>query len=150
MSRGMVWTRRLEAQEGRLATAFEGWPVRAWVRYTPAMKGSSSVSTRFEPRRAHRFPTAFTVSFFNQGYVGQGTVTDLSLTGCGVVGNQVVRCGETLCFHATGPGEAPLLAGSCVIVRWVLGQEFGAEIVRAQPKVQRRLRDWVKLMAMKR
>lgn len=48
------------------------------------------------------------------------------------------------------PVTPHLLAGSCVVVRWVLGREFGAEIVQAQPKAHRRLREWVRLMAAKR
>jgi hypothetical protein len=118
--------------------------------YTPAMLPRSTLPARFVPRRTHRFPANLPLCFFNEAYVGQGRVTDLSLKGCAVVGNQIVKRGDTLTFHAPYAGDAPLLAGSCAVVRWVLGHEFGAEIVQAQPKAQRRLREWVKLMATKR
>lgn len=108
------------------------------------------IPSRFAPRRVHRFPASFTVCFFTQDYVGKGMVTDLSLNGCAVVGNQAVKCGDTLTLHPPESGDAPLLAGSCAVVRWVLGHEFGAEIVQAQPNDQRRLREWVKLMAARR
>lgn len=106
--------------------------------------------SRFAPRRVHRFPAGLSVTYFNLKYVGKGKVTDLSLTGCAVVGNQVVKRGDTLHFHPTAPGDAPPLAGSCAVVRWVLGREFGAEIVQANPKAQRRIREWVRLMAAQR
>lgn len=111
----------------------------------------STLTARFVPRRAHRFAASLPVCFFSEGYTGQGTVTDLSLKGCAVVGNQAVRCGDTLTLHPPEFGEAPLLAGSYAVVRWVLGHEFGAEFVQSQPKkTQRRLREWVKLMAARR
>jgi hypothetical protein len=90
------------------------------------------------------------VCFFSEGYVGQGTVTDLSLKGCAVSGNQIVKRGETLYFQSAGAGDTPLLTGSYVVVRWVLGHEFRAEIVQASSAAQRRLREWVRLMAVKR
>lgn len=75
--------------------------------------------------------------------IGEGTVVDLSQTGCGIQGNQQVEQGMrlTLCLHLSSANQ-PLRINE-VQVMWIDGERFGVKSLDVAVHEQERLQDFV-------
>jgi hypothetical protein len=80
----------------------------------------------FSIRPSRRFPVCCPVTYQCGHFEGQGTVWNISLTGWRFSGNLPLRVGEVCSLTVILPTQETLyvVAG---IVRWVRGQEYGAE-----------------------
>ena len=97
----------------------------------------------FSIRPYQRFPVQCPVTYNAGSFQGQGTIWNLSCTGCRLSGNLPMRPGETLSLMVTLPNE------QCIeilqaIVRWSRGEEFAVETVMVEPHTHPRFQHYVK------
>lgn len=94
-------------------------------------------------RRLERVPIQFSLTYSGmyegQMFIGNGVVTNLSETGIGVCGHQLVYEGMELALMIDIPAvEDPVcVAQSCV--SWANGRRFGVEVLMPDPAVQQAL-----------
>lgn len=104
-------------------------------------------SLAFVPRQHHRFAARLPVHYLHARYVGKGTITNVSFRGWRVVGHEAVDIGDLLTFRVPiGPSDAPGIDVQAR-VRWARGDAFGVELYGRQPRLEHRLRNWVRAMA---
>ena len=98
-----------------------------------------------DQRHHPRFPVHFRSSFSSVNRVGgDGTVIDLSMRGCGIVGSTVVHPGTTMELRIhTSATDAPLVIQQGV-VRWCRDGRIGLEFISLQPEEWARLQSIVK------
>lgn len=98
-----------------------------------------------DQRHYPRFPVHFRSSFSSVNRVGgDGTIVDLSLRGCGIVGSTVVHPGTTMELRIhTSATDAPLIIQQGV-VRWCRDGRIGLEFISIQPEEWTRLQSIVK------
>lgn len=82
---------------------------------------------RFVMRKNQRFRASVPVLYRGKGFVGEGMVKDLSLSGWQIRGNEPVTVGIPLALRVFLPGEPEPLKIDQAIVQWVKGLEFGVE-----------------------
>lgn len=93
-----------------------------------------------KPRKAQRFRLRFRI-FFSGGTVeGEGTVTDISKTGCKVECDTEVQPGIDLELHVFLPDHNWPMKVEQATVRWVRGRTFGLEFTNLRPTERERLR----------
>ena len=92
-----------------------------------------------EDRRSSRSLIHCPIIFLGERLVGKGTVTDLSLSGCGVRTTTVLREGTSLSLSVTTPDEQDPIAINLATVRWALGGRFGLEFIRMEAEQRERL-----------
>lgn len=81
-------------------------------------------------RSTDRFPVTFPVIFGGAPFVGEGTLTDLSASGCAIVCDRTVLSGSYVRLNVLMPDRSPSLAIDLGKIRWVRGQVFGVEFIR--------------------
>lgn len=103
-----------------------------------------------DSRSYHRYPVAYPVIFGGAPFVGEGTVSDLSLTGCSVVCKEVVLTDSYVKLSVILPDPTLSLFIELGKVRWVRGHAFGVEFIRL-PTISRDRLDrvvWEQLTAL--
>jgi hypothetical protein len=71
--------------------------------------------------------------------VGEGTISDLSLTGCSVVCQEVVLTGSYVKLSVILPDPTLSLFIELGKIRWVRGHAFGVEFIRLPTIARHRL-----------
>jgi hypothetical protein len=101
-------------------------------------------------RSLPRFPIEYPVIFGGAPFVGEGTVANMSRTGCAVLCNRTVLSGSYLHMSMLLPGyDIGLLMELCRI-RWVHHHSFGVEFITL-PRLGRHLLDqagWQRLISL--
>lgn len=93
------------------------------------------VNWRIHPRLSVAYP----VIFGGAPFVGEGTVTDLSLTGCSVNCDRTVLMGSYIKLSVLLPNPTSSLFIELGKVRWVKDQTFGVEFIRVPTLTRHRL-----------
>ena len=83
-----------------------------------------------QTRSTARFPVTYPVVFCYAPFVGEGTLTDLSASGCAVACDRTVLSGSYVRLHVLMPDQSPSLAIELGKIRWVKGYVFGVEFIR--------------------
>lgn len=100
-------------------------------------------ATRFILRPYRRFPIHCSFYYHGDGFVGQGTVWNLSSSGWRASGDQRVLPGMNLALRLFLPDQVRAVEVDCATVQWLRGQEFGLRIVTIQPEPEARLHQYV-------
>lgn len=90
--------------------------------------------------RIHRrLSVTYPVIFGGAPFVGEGTVSDLSLTGCAVNCDRTVLMGSYVKLSVLLPDPTSSLFIELGKVRWVKDQTFGVEFIRVPTLTRHRL-----------
>lgn len=103
-----------------------------------------------DARAYHRYPVIYPVIFGGAPFVGEGTVADLSLTGCSIVCDQAVLADSYVKLSVILPDPTMSLFIELGKIRWVREQTFGVEFIRL-PTITRDRLDrvvWEQLTAL--
>jgi len=95
-------------------------------------------------RSCKRVTVDYPVIFAGESYVGEGTVTNVSVPGCAVRSQKPVELGAYLEMKLLVPEGAPPVSVGLAKVRWRNGQRFGVEFIRVPGEDQVRLGRLVK------
>ena len=95
-------------------------------------------------RYSERVLTEFPVIFAGDSFVGEGTVNNVSVPGCGIISNKRVEPGTYLEMKVLMPDDAPSLCVELAKIRWRKGHRFGVEFIRMPGVDQVRLGRLVK------
>jgi PilZ domain len=90
-------------------------------------------------RYSERVPSEFPVIFAGDCFVGEGTVSNVSVPGCEIVSNKTVEPGAYIEMKVLMPDRAPSLCVELAKIRWRNGRRFGVEFIRMQGVDQVRL-----------
>lgn len=90
-------------------------------------------------RAYHRFPVTYPVIFAGAPFVGEGTVSNLSLTGCSVACDRTVLAGSYIKLNVLVPDSTSSLLIELGKVRWVRENAFGVEFIRLPTIARQRL-----------
>jgi len=98
-------------------------------------------------RGTERVPAQFSLMYSGMSdgrmLIGNGVVSNVSKSGIGILGNQLVKHGMDLSLFIDLPGiEEPICIAECR-VSWVSGRRFGVEMIAAKLDVQNELRFYV-------
>jgi hypothetical protein len=99
-------------------------------------------------RSSERFPVTYPVIFGGAPFVGEGTLTDLSASGCAIVCDRTVLSGSYVRLNVLMPDHSPSLAIDLGKIRWVRNHAFGVEFIRL-PTVARQPLDqaiWIRFL----
>ncbi|MFO0707118.1 MAG: PilZ domain-containing protein [Nitrospira sp.] len=91
-----------------------------------------------QSRSAQRFPVTYPVIFGGAPFVGEGTVHDLSATGCAITTDRTVLSGSYVRLTVVLP-FSPSLTVDLGKVRWVRDRAFGVEFIRLPTVARTRL-----------
>lgn len=98
-------------------------------------------------RRTERVPTQFSLMYsgMHDGrmMIGNGVVTNLSVTGIGIRGNHLVTLGMELSLFIDLPGVEEPACVAQTRVSWVSGRRFGVEMLSPRLETQNQLRFYV-------
>lgn len=92
-----------------------------------------------DSRAYHRYPVIYPVIFGGAPFVGEGTVSDLSLTGCSIVCDQAVLADSYVKLSVILPDPTMSLFIELGKIRWVREQTFGVEFIRLPTATRHRL-----------
>lgn len=95
----------------------------------------TTVNWRIHPR----LPVAYPVIFGGAPFVGEGTVSDLSLSGCSVICERTVLSGSYIKLSVLLPDPASSLFIELGKIRWVRENTFGVEFIRLPTIARHRL-----------
>ena len=90
-------------------------------------------------RTYHRFPLHYPVIFGGAPFVGEGTLSNLSLMGCSVLCDREVLCGSEVRVSMLLPNQSGVLSIDLGMVKWVQGEQFGVEFLRLPLVARQRL-----------
>jgi hypothetical protein len=90
-------------------------------------------------RYSERILTEFPVIFAGDSFVGEGTVDNVSVPGCGIVSSKIVKPGAYLEMKVLMPDDGPSLRVDLAKIRWRKGRRFGVEFIRMPGADQVRL-----------
>ncbi|MBM4128044.1 MAG: PilZ domain-containing protein [Nitrospira sp.] len=97
----------------------------------------SDTETNF--RSYHRYPVTYPVVFGGAPFVGEGTVQNLSLTGCSVTCDRTVLAGSYVRLSLILPDPTSSLFIELGKIRWARGNQFGVEFIRFPTLTRHRL-----------
>ena len=117
----------------------EEWPVVIKLdRLRPTEDihmSDQSVNWRIHPR----LPVAYPVIFGGAPFVGEGVMSDLSLSGCSVTGDGPVLMGSSIKLRVVLPDPTSSLFIELGKIRWVKEHTFGVEFIRIPTITRHRL-----------
>ena len=90
-------------------------------------------------RSYQRFPVTYTVIFGGAPFVGECTISNLSLTGCSVACDRTVLAGSFIKLNVLLPTPTTSLLIELGKVRWVRAHAFGVEFIRLPTIARQRL-----------
>jgi len=88
-------------------------------------------------RSSERFPVTYPVIFGGAPFVGEGTLTDLSASGCAIVCDRTVLSGSYVRLNVLMPDHSPSPLIGPGKIRSVRGQVFAAEFIRLPTNARR-------------
>lgn len=83
-----------------------------------------------QPRTSQRFRLAYPVVYGGAPFVGEGTLVDLSRTGCAILTDRPVLAGSYIRLGVILPDQPSSLRIDLGKVRWVRQNTFGVEFIR--------------------
>lgn len=92
-----------------------------------------------DSRAYHRYPVTYPVIFGGAPFVGEGTVSNLSLTGCSVVCERTVLTGSYVKLSVILPDPTLSLFIELGKVQWAHENAFGVEFIRLPTIARHRL-----------
>lgn len=95
----------------------------------------TAVNWRIHPR----LPVAYPVIFGGAPFVGEGVVSDLSLSGCSVTCERTVLTGSYIKLSVVLPDPTSSLFIELGKIRWVREKAFGVEFIRVPTLTRHRL-----------
>lgn len=95
----------------------------------------TTVNWRIHPR----LPVAYPVIFGGAPFVGEGMVSDLSLSGCSVTCERTVLTGSYIKLSVVLPDPTSSLFIELGKIRWVRENAFGVEFIRVPTLTRHRL-----------
>jgi len=96
-------------------------------------------------RTYHRFPLFYPVIFGGAPFVGEGSLTNLSLMGCSVMCDREVLCGSDVRVSVLLPNQTPSLSIDLGTIKWVQGHQFGVEFLRLPLEARQRLNSTLRI-----
>ena len=98
-------------------------------------------------RGTERVPAQFSLMYSGMSdgrmLIGNGVVSNVSKSGIGILGNQLVKHGMDLSLFIDLPGiEEPICIAECR-ASWVSGRRFGVEMISPKLEVQNELRFYI-------
>jgi len=96
-----------------------------------------------QPRCSSRKYVRYPASVQTDNGAGEGTLFDLSPTGCRMQSNIALTPGSYLALHVEAPETQSPLAVEVSIVRWHKDNQFGIEFLRYAQGVRERFTDLV-------
>ncbi len=87
----------------------------------------------------HRLSVAYPVIFGGAPFVGEGTISNISKTGCSVNCDRTVLMGSYIKLSVLLPDPTSSLFVELGKVRWVKNQTFGVEFIRVATLTRHRL-----------
>ena len=90
-------------------------------------------------RNYPRYRLCYPVVFGGAPFVGEGVLTNLSLSGCSVLCDREVSCGSHVRVSVLLPDQAQALTIELGTIKWVQGHQFGVEFVRLPEEARKRL-----------
>ena len=96
-------------------------------------------TTRFIIRTYHRIPLRCEMYYMGEGFLGKGTVVNISRNGFRVLGDCLVVPGMELIVRLSLPTHDEPVEIQRVIVRWVRGLMFGVRVMKVNPEGEDRL-----------
>jgi hypothetical protein len=87
----------------------------------------------------HRLSVAYPVIFGGAPFVGEGTISNISRTGCSVNCDRTVLMGSYIKLSVLLPDPTSSLFIELGKVRWVKDQTFGVEFIRVPTLTRHRL-----------
>ena len=103
------------------------------------MEDTQMTHTLVNWRIHQRFSVTYPVVFGGAPFVGEGTVLDLSSTGCAITCERTVLEGSYIRLSVILPDPTSSLFIELGKVRWVRDQSFGVEFIRIPTITQHRL-----------
>lgn len=103
------------------------------------------MATRQNSRTYHRFTLFYPVVFGGAPFVGEGTLANLSLTGCSVMCDREVLCGSDVRVSVLLPNQTPALSIDLGTIKWVQGCQFGVEFLRLPVEARQRLDNMLRM-----
>lgn len=92
-----------------------------------------------DARTYHRYSVAYPVIFGGAPSVGEGTVADISLTGCSVLTDRIALAGSYIRLSVILPDPTLSLFVELGKIRWVCKNSFGVEFIRLPTIARHRL-----------
>jgi hypothetical protein len=80
-----------------------------------------------EIRKHPRFPVDFGSTFSGEQFAGQGTIANLSVSGCSIESKVTLTAKSNLALHILLPDSRRPLQIDRALVRWARGNTFGVE-----------------------
>jgi PilZ domain len=93
----------------------------------------------------HRFLLSCPVIFGGAPFVGEGVLTNLSLTGCSVTCDREVLCGSAVRVSVLLPNQPRALSIDLGTIKWVQGHQFGVEFLRLPVEARQRLNSTLRI-----
>ncbi len=90
-------------------------------------------------RSTDRLPVTYPVVFGGAPFVGEGTLIDLSASGCAIACDRTVLSGSYVRLNVLMPDQSPSLAIELGKIRWVKGYVFGVEFIRLPIRAHQQL-----------
>ncbi|MFQ5992065.1 MAG: PilZ domain-containing protein [Nitrospiraceae bacterium] len=97
---------------------------------------------RLFPRFLIKCPIAFIVN----SHRAQGSLVNLSMSGCGAESSDQVQARQHLALLLHLPDNEPPMEVDLATVRWSQGQQFGLEFMYVRPEERDRLRQFIRTM----
>jgi hypothetical protein len=95
----------------------------------------TAINWRIHPR----LPVAYPVIFGGAPFVGEGVVSDLSISGCSVTCERTVLTGSYIKLSVVLPDPTSSLFIELGKIRWVREKAFGVEFIRVPTLTRHRL-----------
>lgn len=92
-----------------------------------------------DSRSHHRYPVTYPVIFAGAPFVGEGTLSNLSHTGCSITCDRTVLAGSYIKLNALLPSPVTSLHVELGRIRWVQDHSFGVEFIRLPLLANRQL-----------
>jgi hypothetical protein len=92
-----------------------------------------------DSRSSHRYPVTYPVIFRGAPFVGEGTIADLSLTGCSIVCDRTALTDSYVKLSVIFPDPTLSLFIELGKIRWVRDNVFGVEFLRMPTITRHRL-----------
>ena len=96
-----------------------------------------------ESRLTSRYPIHYPSVFSGKKITGEGTVVDLSRSGCAVAGHVSLPLGTYVTLDIFLPDQDSPLVIDQAVVRWTVMRAFGLEFIRMGPVEGKRLHEFV-------
>jgi len=102
-------------------------------------EGDFVKTTRFIIRTYHRIPIRCEMYYMGEGFLGKGTVINLSRNGFRVLGDCLVVPGMELVVRLSLSGRDEPVEIQRGVVRWVRGLMFGVRVMKVKPESEDRI-----------